>query len=102
MVTGAKIDWHNAWPNPRRFKIHPVCEALIAVFDEYKFMAARKHGDGYWHYNEVAEHQGILLVRTSGEEELSLSISFDSSKMKHSLLPEVRIWELSILFESLC
>ncbi len=40
------------WPDPRYFKLHSICEALIAVFDEYKFVAAEKHADGFRHYDE--------------------------------------------------
>jgi hypothetical protein len=33
----------HVWLDPRYFKLHPICEVLIAVFDEYTVVAAEKH-----------------------------------------------------------
>lgn len=68
------------WPNPRYTRLNPLCEALIAVFDEYKIVATEKHADGLRHYDDVAREQSILLVRTGQEVGLSAPISFESLK----------------------
>jgi hypothetical protein len=78
----------HVWLDPRFFKLHPICEALIAVFDEYTVVAAEKHPDGFRHYDDVAQKQTILLVRTGNEDRLSTPISFDS--LKHEALPLAR------------
>ncbi|KAH8665147.1 hypothetical protein BGZ60DRAFT_540508 [Tricladium varicosporioides] len=70
------------WPNPRYFKLHSICEALIVVFDEYKFVAVEKHADGLRHYGDVAQNQSIILARTGHEDGLSAPISFESLKNK--------------------
>lgn len=70
------------WWDPRYFKLHPICEALIAVFDEYKHVAAEKHADGLRHYDDVTQNQSIILVRTGHENGLSAPISFESLKDK--------------------
>jgi len=70
------------WPDPRYFKLHSICEALIVVFDKYNPVATEKHADGFRHYDDVAEKQSILLVRTGHENGLSAPISFESLKDK--------------------
>jgi hypothetical protein len=70
------------WPDPRYFKLHSICEALIVVFDEYKPVAAEKHADSFRHYDDVAQNQSILLARTGHENRLSAPISFESLKDK--------------------
>ncbi len=70
------------WPDPKYFKLNPICEALIAVFDEYKHVADKKHADGFRHYDDVARNQSILLARTGHEDRLSAPISFESLKEK--------------------
>ena len=70
------------WPDLRYFKLHSICEALIVVFDEYKSVAAEKHGDGFRHYDDVAQNQSIILARTGHENGLSAPISFESLKDK--------------------
>ena len=70
------------WPDPRYFKLHSICEALIVVFDEYKSVAAEKHADGFRHYGDVAQNQSIILARTGHENGLSAPISFESLKDK--------------------
>jgi hypothetical protein len=70
------------WPDPRYFKLHSICEALIVVFDEYKSVAAEKHADGFRHYDDVAQNQSIILARTGHENGLSAPISFESLKDK--------------------
>jgi hypothetical protein len=74
----------------RYFRLHPLCEALIVVFDEDKFVGPSyiKQADGFRHYDTVAQHQSILLVRTGKEDRLSAPISFDS--LKHKALPHAR------------
>ncbi|KAH8592020.1 hypothetical protein B0O99DRAFT_690083 [Bisporella sp. PMI_857] len=74
--------------DPRYFKFQPLCRALIAVFDEYLFVAAKTHVDGYRHYDDVARAQTILLVRTGYENGLSAPITFDS--LKNEALPLAR------------
>lgn len=73
------------WTDPKYFKLHPICEALIVVFDEYTLVEAKRHADGFRRYGDVAQKQNILLVRTGNEERLSKPISFDS--LKHEVLP---------------
>ncbi len=92
---GAEIALSKTWQDPRYFKLHPLCEALIAVFDEYNFVAARKHADGFRHYDDVAQNQSILLVRTGHEDKLSAPISFDS--LKHKALPLTRSEDMGII-----
>jgi hypothetical protein len=70
------------WPDPKYFKLHSICEALIVVFDEYKSVAAEKHADGFRHYDDVAQNQSIILARTGHENGLSTPISFESLKDK--------------------
>jgi len=79
---GAKIlDWLDIL----YFKLHPLCEALITVFDEYNPVVRIKHTDGFYHYDDVGNKQTILLVRTGREDKLSAEISFES--LKHEALP---------------
>ncbi|EPE30150.1 hypothetical protein GLAREA_12873 [Glarea lozoyensis ATCC 20868] len=70
------------WPDPRHFKLHSICEALVVVFDEFKFVAVEKHADGLRHFDDFAQNQSILLVRTGHENRLSAPISFESLKDK--------------------
>ncbi|TVY38476.1 hypothetical protein LOCC1_G006448 [Lachnellula occidentalis] len=70
------------WPDPRYFKLHSICEALIVVFDEYKSVAAEKHADGFRHYDDVAQNQSIIMARTGHESGLSAPISFESLRDK--------------------
>jgi hypothetical protein len=77
------------WPDPRCFKLHPICAALLVVFDEYNFVVTEMHEDGFRHYDDVAQEQIILLVRTGHDDGLSALISFDS--LKHEALPLARI-----------
>jgi hypothetical protein len=83
--------------DPRYFKLHPLCKALIAVFDEYKFVEPSyiKQADGFRHYDKVAQHQSILLARTGKEDRLSGPISFDS--LKHQALPLARNEDMGII-----
>jgi hypothetical protein len=85
---GATPTRTHVWLDPRYFKLHPICEALIAVFDEYTVVAAEKHPDGFRHYDDVAQKQTILLVRTGNEDRLSTPISFDS--LRHEAMPLAR------------
>ncbi|KUJ16711.1 uncharacterized protein LY89DRAFT_782000 [Mollisia scopiformis] len=64
----------------RFFSLHPLCEAMIVVFDEYKFVQSGyvKQADGFRHYENVAQHQSVLMIRTGKEDNLSAPISFDS------------------------
>jgi hypothetical protein len=78
----ALIKFCEPWPDPRYFKLHSICEALIVVFDEYKSVAAEKHADGFRHYDDVAQKQSIILVRTGHENGLSAPTSFESLKDK--------------------
>jgi len=78
----------NINPDPRYFKLLPLCEALVVVFDEYIDVKAERHGGGLRHYNDVAAKQSILLVRTGKEDGLSAPIRFDSLKIE--ALPLVR------------
>ena len=71
-----------SWPDPRYFKLLSICEALIVVFDEYKFVATEKRADGLRHYDDFAQNQSIILVRTGHENGLSAPISFESLKDK--------------------
>ncbi|CZR63199.1 uncharacterized protein PAC_13096 [Phialocephala subalpina] len=59
------------WPDLRYVKLHPLCGALITVFDEYNHVVAKKHADSYRHFDDVAEEQSILLIWTGKEDELS-------------------------------
>jgi hypothetical protein len=83
--------------DPRYFGLHPLCEALIAVFDEYKFVGPSyiKQADGFRHYDNVAQHQSILLVRTGKEDRLSAPIRFDS--LKDKALPLARNEDMGII-----
>lgn len=74
--------------DPRYFRFLPLCEALVAVFDEYNVAAVEEHTDGEFHYDDVAQKQIVLLVRTGYETGLSAPISFDS--LKHESLPLAR------------
>ncbi|RDL38292.1 Uncharacterized protein BP5553_02632 [Venustampulla echinocandica] len=76
------------WPDPRYFKLHSICEALIIVFDEYKSVDVEKHVDGFRHYDDVAQHQSVMLVRTVHENGLSAPISF--KYLKDKALPLAR------------
>jgi hypothetical protein len=83
--------------DPRYFRLHPLCEALIAVFDEYKYVGPsyRRQADGFRHYDNVAQHQSILLVRTGKEDRLSAPISFNS--LKHKALPLGRNEDMGLI-----
>ena len=70
------------WPDPRYFKLHPICEALITVFDEYKHVDVEKQADGLRHYDDFVQNQSIILVRTGHEKGLSAPISFESLEGK--------------------
>lgn len=85
---GAESALSKIRPDPRYFKLHPFCEALIAVFDKYNAVTVRRHADGFRHYDDVTQDQSILLARTGHEEKLSAPISFDS--LKHEALPLAR------------
>lgn len=63
----------------RYFRLHPLFEALVTVFDEYKFVeeAMKKDAYGHRHDENIAQHQSILLVRTGKEDKLSAPISFE-------------------------
>lgn len=76
--------------DPRYFRLHPLCDAMIVVFDEYKWIreSFRKQADGFRHYDNVAQHQNILLVRTGNEKGLSKPINFSS--LKDKVLPLAR------------
>jgi hypothetical protein len=76
------------WPNPRYFKLHSICEALIVLFDEFKPVVAENHADGFCHYDDFAQNQSILLARTGHENGLSAPISFEA--LKHKALPLAR------------
>jgi hypothetical protein len=76
------------WPDPRYFKLHPICKALMAVFDEYTLVEVERHADGFRHYDDIAQKQSILLVRTGNKDGLSEPISFDS--LKYEALPLAR------------
>ena len=85
------IGWQIFWPNPRYFKLQSLCEALITVFDEFLFHNYRgvaKHVDGFRHFDDVAQKESILLVRTGNENGLSAPISFES--LKDQALPLAR------------
>jgi len=58
------------------------------VFDEYKPVAAEKHADDLRHYDDVAQNQSILLVRTGHENRLSAPINF--APLKDGALPLAR------------
>ena len=92
---GAEIALSKTWPDPRYFKLNLLCEALIVVFDEYNFVAARKNADSFRHYDNVAQNQSILLVQTGHEDKLSAPISFDS--LKHEALPLARSEDMEII-----
>ena len=89
---GARVE-----TDPRYFRLHPVCEVLIAVFHESVFVEPSylKQADGFRHYDNVAQHQRILLVRTGKEDRLSAPISFDSLKGK--ALPLARNEDIGIV-----
>jgi len=70
------------WPDPKYFKLHSICEALVVVFDEYKYVATEKNADGFRHYDDVAQNQSIILARKGHENGLSAPISFESLKDK--------------------
>ncbi|RDL40870.1 uncharacterized protein BP5553_00849 [Venustampulla echinocandica] len=80
--------------NSRYFRLRSLCEAPIAVFDEYKFQEHRslRQADGHHHYDNVAQHQSILLVRTGKGDGLSALISFNV--LKHKALPLARNEEM--------
>lgn len=82
----------NDWLDIRYSKLHPLCEALLTVFDKYHNIYPPKHTDGFRHYDDVGEKQTILLVRTGREDRLSAPISFDS--LRHEALPLQRYEEL--------
>lgn len=85
---GRRCKQTKAWPDRRYFKLNPLCEALVAIFDEHKPVVAEKHTDGHRHYDDVAKHQSVLLVRTGHEDRLSAPISFDS--LRNEALPLAR------------
>jgi hypothetical protein len=41
--------------HPRYFRLLPLCEALMAVFDEYMVVSIKKHADGSRHYEDVVK-----------------------------------------------
>lgn len=72
--------------DPKYFKLYPICEALITVFDQYTPVVEPKtDGKGDRLYEDVANKQNILLVRTGNEDKLSAPINFD--KLKDFSLP---------------
>ena len=54
-----------------------------------------KQADGFRRYDNVAQHQRILLVRTGKEDRVSAPISFDSLKGK--ALPLARNEDMGII-----
>jgi hypothetical protein len=76
----ALIKMCKPWPDPRYFKLYSLCEALIVVFD--KHLAVEKHADGFRYYDDVAQNQSIILVRTGHEHGLSAPVSFEVLKDK--------------------
>ncbi|KAL2064200.1 hypothetical protein VTL71DRAFT_4694 [Oculimacula yallundae] len=93
---GATAKSRNLWPDLRYSKLYPLCEALIAVFDEYRFVAAEKHAvDGLRHFADVIQEQSIILIRTGHEIGLSAPISFSS--LKDKALPLARREKLGFI-----
>jgi hypothetical protein len=96
MEESIRTDPYAGWwrPDPRYFKVHPICEAIIVVFDEYKWadpenrVNVKMHADGFRRYDEVAQSQSIILARTGHENGLSAPISFES--LKDNALPLAR------------
>ncbi|KAH8801512.1 hypothetical protein F5884DRAFT_862206 [Xylogone sp. PMI_703] len=82
------------WPDPRYFRLHPICKALIVVFDDFKSVSAEKHTDGLRHYDDVAQNQSIILVRTGHENGLSALISFES--LMDKCLPLARSEDMGV------
>jgi len=70
------------------FKLQPICEALVVIFDEYKSSTPGKRADGHYHYDDFAQDQSVLLVRTGNEKRLSAPINFES--LKDDALPPAR------------
>lgn len=70
------------WPDPRYFKLYPICEALITVYDEFNYVTIERQADGLRHCNDFVQHQTIILARTGDENGLSAPISFESLKDK--------------------
>jgi hypothetical protein len=81
----------------RYFRLHPLFEALITVFDKYRFVEwfMKIEEDGCRHYDNVAQHQSILLIRTGREDKLSAPISFET--LKHQALPIARDEDLGVI-----
>ena len=92
LAENIRIDPYAGWwrPDPRYFKLLPIFEALIVVFDEFKWpdpakpgaLLVERHSDGFYHYDEVAQRQSVILARTGHENGLSAPISFESLKDK--------------------
>lgn len=80
-VTPTKT-YANINPDPKHFKLLPLCEALVVMFDGYIDVKAERHENGLRHYDDVAAAQSVLLVRTGKEDGLSAPIRFDSLKFK--------------------
>lgn len=57
----------------------------MTVLDVYTTIIAEVHPDGFRHYEDIAQNQSILPVRTDNEGNLSAPISFDS--LKNEALP---------------
>jgi hypothetical protein len=75
-----------AWP--KILQITSNLRSPNSGVDEYTVVAAKKHPDGFRHYDDLAQNQTILLIQTGNEDRLSTPISFDS--LKHEALPLAR------------
>lgn len=75
-------DENRANIDPKDLRLHPICEAFLVIFDEYRFVdsAYDVQADGHRYYATVAQHQSILLVRTGKEDRLSAAINFEVLK----------------------
>jgi hypothetical protein len=83
--------WHR---DPRYIRLHPLCEALLVVLDEYKRIPDKRYTDGrlqkgHRRLDHVAACQNVILVRTgyANESRLSAPTSFES--LKNDALPLV-------------
>ena len=75
------------WPDPRNFKLLPVCRALIMILDELS-PSTGPDPDGFISLDNELQRQSVLMVRTGEESHLSEPISFEN--VKEEALPLAR------------
>ena len=67
----------SVWPNTRKFKLLPVCRAIIVILDELS-PAKEVDPDGLIRLDEVMQRESVVLVLTGDDSGLSTSVTFES------------------------